>query len=95
MSSVDLGDHGVRGYTIIDTRRATCARGRSRSKGSAMVRLGDHVLVRGENQEAIVTAVHPDAQVEIRYLHVAPEGAHNKRYAAEALEKIEPGDSDD
>jgi hypothetical protein len=60
-----------------------------------MLRLGDHVVVRGEDQEAVVTAVHPDAQVEIRYLHVAPEGAHKRRYAAEALEKIEESESDD
>jgi hypothetical protein len=60
-----------------------------------MVRLGDHVVVRGEDQEAIVTAVHPDAQVEIRYLHVAPEGSHRKRYAAEALERVSEDESDD
>ena len=34
-----------------------------------MIRLGDHVVVRGEDEEAIVTAVHPDSQVEIEYLH--------------------------
>jgi len=54
-----------------------------------MIRLGDHVVVRGEDEEAIVTAVHPDSQVEIEFLH-ASEGARRRRYAAEALEKISP-----
>ncbi len=53
-----------------------------------MIRLGDHVIVRGEDEEAVVTAVHPDAQVEIQYLH-GGAGSHRRRYAAEALEIVE------
>ncbi len=56
-----------------------------------MIRVGDHVVVRGEDEEAIVTAVHPDSQVEIEYLHASASGARRKRYAAEALEVIEGG----
>ena len=52
-----------------------------------MIRLGDHVVVRGEDEEAIVTAVHPDSQIEIEFLH-ASEGTRRKRYAVEALEKV-------
>ena len=37
-----------------------------------MIRLGDHVVVRGEDREAIVTAVHPDAQVEGRVSWTPP-----------------------
>ncbi len=47
-----------------------------------MIRLGDHVIVKGEDEEAIVTAVHPDSQVEIEFLH-ASEG----RTAAQALRR--------
>jgi hypothetical protein len=53
-----------------------------------MIRLGDHVVVRGEDEEAIVTAVHPDSQVEIEFLHSSGGGPRRRRYAAEALEKI-------
>ncbi len=56
-----------------------------------MIRLGDHVVVRGEDEEAIVTAVHPDSQVEVEYLHVADGGHRGRRYSAEALEVIERG----
>jgi hypothetical protein len=56
-----------------------------------MIRLGDHVVVRGEDEEAIVTAVHPDSQVEVEYLHAAEGGQRRRRYAAEALEVIERG----
>jgi hypothetical protein len=58
-----------------------------------MIRLGDHVVVRGEDEEAIVTAVHPDSQIEVEYLH-ASGGQRRRRYAAEALEVIEraPGE---
>jgi hypothetical protein len=38
-----------------------------------MIRLGDHVVVKGEDEEAIVTAVHPDSQIEIEFLE-ASEG---------------------
>ncbi len=53
-----------------------------------VIRLGDHVVVRGEDEEAIVTAVHPDSQVEIEFLHASEGGSRRKRYAVEALEKI-------
>jgi hypothetical protein len=53
-----------------------------------LIRLGDHVVVRGEDEEAIVTAVHPDSQVEIEFLHASEGGARRRRYAAEALEKV-------
>jgi len=53
-----------------------------------MIRLGDHVVVKGEDEEAIVTAVHPDSQVEIEFLHASEGGPRRRRYAAEALEKI-------
>lgn len=56
--------------------------------GVVRIRLGDHVVVRGEDEEAIVTAVHPDSQVEIEFLHASEEGSRRRRYAAEALEKI-------
>jgi hypothetical protein len=54
-----------------------------------MLRVGDHVVVQGEDEEAIVTAVHPDSQVEIEYLHSPETGKRRKRYAAEALEIVE------
>jgi hypothetical protein len=53
-----------------------------------VIRLGDHVVVRGEDEEAIVTAVHPDSQVEIEFLHASEKGPRRRRYAAEALEKV-------
>jgi hypothetical protein len=53
-----------------------------------VIRLGDHVVVKGEDEEAIVTAVHPDSQVEIEFLHASEGGPRRRRYAAEALEKI-------
>jgi hypothetical protein len=56
-----------------------------------MIRLGDHVVVRGEDEEAVVTAVHPDSQVEVEYLHASDGGHRRRRYAAEALEVIERG----
>lgn len=56
-----------------------------------MIRLGDHVVVRGEDQEAVVTAVHPDAQIEIQFLHGETGSSHRRRYAAEALEVVESG----
>ncbi len=54
-----------------------------------MIRLGDHVVVRGEDEEAVVTAVHPDSQVEVEFLHAQNGGQRRRRYAAEALEVIE------
>jgi hypothetical protein len=56
-----------------------------------MIRLGDHVVVKGEDEEAIVTAVHPDSQVEIEFLHASGGEPRRRRYAAEALEKISQG----
>ena len=53
-----------------------------------MIRLGDHVIVKGEDEEAIITAVHPDSQIEIEFLHPPEEGPRRRRYAAEALEKV-------
>ena len=53
-----------------------------------VIRLGDHVVVKGEDEEAIVTAVHPDSQIEIEFLKASEGGPRRRRYAAEALEKI-------
>lgn len=53
-----------------------------------MIRLGDHVVVKGEDEEAIVTAVHPDSQVEVEFLHGSEGGPRRRRYAVEALEKV-------
>jgi hypothetical protein len=53
-----------------------------------VIRLGGHVVVKGEDEEAIVTAVHPDSQVEIEFLHTPDNQPRRRRYAAEALEKI-------
>ena len=50
-----------------------------------MIHVGDHVVVRGVSQ-AIVTAVHPDSQVEIEDLHASAAGRRRKRYASEALD---------
>jgi hypothetical protein len=44
--------------------------------------------VTGEDEEAIVTAVHPDSQVEIEFLHASGGSPRRRRYAAEALEKV-------
>jgi cytidylate kinase len=57
--------------------------------GCRMIRVGQHVVVRGEDEEAIVTAVHPDAQVEIEFLEASSGGRRRKRYAAEALEVVD------
>jgi hypothetical protein len=53
-----------------------------------VIRLGDHVVVKGEDEEAIVTAVHPDSQIEIEFLEASEGGPRRRRHAAEALEKI-------
>jgi hypothetical protein len=53
-----------------------------------MIHVGDHVVVRGEDEEAVVTAVHPDYQIEIEYLHASEAGKRRKRYHAEALELV-------
>jgi hypothetical protein len=53
-----------------------------------MFHIGDHVVVRGEDEEAIVTAVHPDSQIEIEYLHASAAGDRRKRYHAQALDQI-------
>jgi cytidylate kinase len=54
-----------------------------------MIRVGEHVVVRGEDEEAIVTAVHPDSQVEIEYLDASASGRRRRRYAAEALQVVD------
>jgi hypothetical protein len=59
-----------------------------------MIRLGDHVIVRGEDREAVVTAVHPDAQVEVQYLHGATGGSRRARYSVEALEIVPAGEGE-
>jgi hypothetical protein len=56
-----------------------------------VIRVGDRVVVKGEDEEAIVTAVHPDSQVEVEFLHASEGGPRRRRYAAEALEKISQG----
>jgi hypothetical protein len=56
-----------------------------------MVHVGDHVVVRGEDEEAVVTAVHPDAQVEIEYLHASEAGHRRKRYHVGALDIVSRG----
>jgi hypothetical protein len=53
-----------------------------------MLRVGDHVVVRGEDEEAVVTAVHPDSQVEIEYLHATEAGRKRKRYHWDALDVV-------
>jgi hypothetical protein len=53
-----------------------------------MFHVGDHVVVRGEDEEAIVTAVHPDSQIEIEYLHASAAGERRKRYHSQALDLI-------
>jgi hypothetical protein len=53
-----------------------------------VIRVGEHVVVRGEDEEAIVTALHPDSQVEVEFLHTSEGEPRRKRYAAEALEVI-------
>jgi hypothetical protein len=56
-----------------------------------MIRVGDHVVVSGEDEEAIVTAVHPDSQVEVEFLKASDGGSQRRRYAAEALEIVGRG----
>jgi hypothetical protein len=53
-----------------------------------MLHVGDHVVVRGADEAAVVTAVHPDSQIEIEYLHASAAGRRRKRYHAEALELV-------
>jgi hypothetical protein len=53
-----------------------------------MLHVGDHVKVRDEDEIAVVTAVHPDAQVEVEFLKAAEGGPRRRRYAVEALEKV-------
>jgi hypothetical protein len=55
-----------------------------------MIRVGEHVVVRGEDEEAVVTAVHPDSQIEIEYLQASAAGARRKRYHLDALEVVRP-----
>jgi len=52
-----------------------------------MIRVGDHVVVKDEDEEAIVTAVHPDAEVEVEFLKAGEGGPRRRRYAIEAVEK--------
>jgi len=56
-----------------------------------MIHVGDHVVVRDEDEEAIVTAVHPDAEIEVEFLHGSEAGHRRKRYAAEALDVVKSG----
>ena len=53
-----------------------------------MIRLGDRVVVKDEDEEAIVTAVHPNAEVEVEFLKASEGGPRRRRYAVEALEKV-------
>lgn len=53
-----------------------------------MIHVGDHVRVKDEDEVAVVTAVHPDAQVEIEFLKASEGGPRRRRYAVEALEKV-------
>jgi hypothetical protein len=53
-----------------------------------LIRLGDHVVVKGADEEAVVTAVHPDSQIEVEFLHSSEGGPRRRRYAAEAPEKV-------
>jgi len=53
-----------------------------------MIRVGDHVVVKDEDEEAVVTAIHPDAEVEVEFLKASEGGPRRRRYALEALEKI-------
>jgi hypothetical protein len=55
-----------------------------------VLHVGDHVVVIDEDEEAIVTAVHPDAQVEVEFLKSSEGGPRRRRYAIEALEKVTP-----
>jgi len=52
-----------------------------------MLHVGDHVVVKDEDEVA-VTAVHPDAQVEVEFLKASEGGPRRRRYAVEALEKV-------
>lgn len=69
--------------------RATRIRGNPPQIACMVIRVGQHVVVRGEDEEAIVTAVHPDSQVEIEFLDASAGGRRRRRYAAEALEVID------
>jgi len=53
-----------------------------------MIHVGDHVVVKDEDELAVVTAVHPDAQVEVKFLKASKGGPRRRRYAIEALEKV-------
>jgi hypothetical protein len=53
-----------------------------------MLHVGDHVRVIDEDAVAIVTAVHPDAQVEVEFLKASEGGHRRARYTLEALEKV-------
>lgn len=53
-----------------------------------MLHVGDHVVVIDEDEQAVVTAVHPDSQVEVEFLKASEGGPRRRRYAVEALEKI-------
>jgi hypothetical protein len=53
------------------------------------IRLGDHVTVRNEDKEGIVTAVHPNSTVEVEFLHASSGGERRRHYALEAIELVE------
>ncbi len=58
-----------------------------------MLHVGDHVRVKDEDAIAVVTAVHPDAQVEVEFLKASEGGPRRRRYAVEALEKVSRSES--
>jgi hypothetical protein len=53
-----------------------------------MLRVGDHVRVIDEDEVAVVTAVHPDAQVEVEFLKASEGGPRRRRYSMNALQKV-------
>jgi hypothetical protein len=53
------------------------------------VHVGDHVTVRNEDNEGIVTAVHPNSTVEVEFLHASSGGERKRHYALEAIELVE------
>jgi len=55
-----------------------------------MIRQGDHVVVRGEDEERSSLRA-PDSQVEVEFLKASEGGPRRRRYAAEALEVIGHG----
>jgi hypothetical protein len=50
--------------------------------------LGDRVRVVDQDAEARITAVHPDAQFEVEFLHSGGDKPRGHRYTREALELV-------